>query len=143
MSVFKKDESMPVLSREEILAVDDIQIEQVPVPEWGGDVLVKGMTGSERDRFEAGVISFGGDKGKGEKIDMRDLRAKLCSKTICDEGGKLLFSQSDVKELSKKSAIALHRVFKVAQRLSGLTDDDMEELREGLEDRPFVDSAFD
>ena len=74
---------------------------------------------------------------------MRDLRAKLCSQTICDEDGKKLFTPADVKELSEKSALALQRVFEVAQRLSGLTEEDLEELGEGLEDSPFEGSAFD
>ena len=99
MGVFGKS---VILNREDILKVKDIQIEKVSVPEWGGEVFVKGMTGAERDRFEAGVISFGA-KSK-EKIDMRDLRAKLCSQTICDEDGKKLFTPADVKELSEKSA---------------------------------------
>jgi hypothetical protein len=33
-----------------------------------------------------------------------------------------------VEALGKKSAAALNRVFEVAQRLSGITDDDVEEL---------------
>lgn len=131
---------MSVLNREDILGADDILIEQVPVPEWGGDVFVKGMTGSERDLFESSVISV---SSKTEKVDMRDIRAKLCSKSICDEDGKKLFSTADVKELSQKSAVALQRVFLVAQRLSGITDDDVEELAEGLEDSPFGDSVSD
>jgi len=136
----KEKEVMPVLSRDEILAVDDITIELVDVPEWGGSVYVKGMTGSERDQFEASVISIDGDN---QRVDMRDIRAKLCSKSLCDEGGKNLFTPSDIKELSRKSAVALQRVFKIAQRLSGITDDDVEELAEGLKDSPFEDSALD
>ena len=140
MSVFKKDKVMPVLSRDEILAVDDIQIEKVDVPEWGGSVFVKGMTGAERDRFEAGIITVTGDDSK---INMINIRAKLCAETVCSEEGKKLFSRSDIKELSKKSAAALQRVFDVAQRLSGITDDDVEELAEGLEASPFEDSVSD
>ena len=138
MSIFEKDKVMPVLSRDDILAVDDIKIESMDVPEWGGSVFVRGMTGAERDQFESSIISIDGDN---QKVDMRDIRAKLCSKSICDEDGKKLFTPADIKELSKKSAVALQRVFKVAQRLSGITDDDVEELAEGLEDRPFVDSV--
>ena len=48
-----------------------------------------------------------------------------------------------IKALSEKSAAALQRVFEVAQRLSGITDDDVEELAEGLEDIPFEGSASD
>jgi len=131
---------MSVLNREDILGADDLIIERVSTPEWKGDTFVKGMTGAERDRFEAGIITV---DSKSEKVDMRDIRAKLCSETICDESGKKLFTQADVKALSQKSAAPLQRCFEVAQKLSGITDDDVEELAEGLEDRPFDDSALD
>ena len=140
MAVFKKDKSMPVLNRDDILAVDDILVELVEIPEWGGSVFVKGMTGAERDRFEAGIVTISGDDSK---VNMVDIRAKLCAATVCTEEGKKLFSPADIKELSKKSAVALQRVFKIAQRLSGITDGDVDELAGELEDRPFEDSAFD
>ena len=136
----KKNKNMPILDRDAILAASDIQTELVEVPEWGGSVFVKGMTGAERDRFESGIIAFG---DKSEKIDMRDLRAKLCSQTIVNDKGKKLFTAADIKALSNKSAVALQRVFEVAQRLSGLTEADIKELEEGLEDRPFGDSVSD
>ena len=74
---------------------------------------------------------------------MKDLRAKLCALTICDEKGERIFSTRDVKALTKKSASALQRVFSVAQQLSGITGDDLEELADGLKDRPFEDSVSD
>jgi len=130
---------MSVLKREEILSVSDIKLELVPVPEWGGDVWVKGMTGAERDKFEGSFVAL----GKSGKLDMSDLRAKLCSFTVCDKDGKLLFTGKDIKALSQKSAAALQRIFKVAQRLSGIGEEDVKELMEGLEKSPFEDSASD
>lgn len=129
-----------VLNREAILAVKDIQIESVKVPEWGGSVFVKGMTGAERDRFETEIVTISGEDAK---VDMRDIRAKLCVRAICDESGKRLFAPADIKALSKKSAKALQRVFKVAQRLSGISDDDVKELAGELEQRPFEGSPSD
>lgn len=128
------------LTAKEILAASDIEIERVEIPEWKGFIYVKGMTGAERDQYEADMVTA---KGPDEKrvIDMSDLRAKLGSMAICDEDGNRLFTEKDVRALTKKSAAALQRVFKVAQRLSGLSDEDLEELTEGLEKRPFVDSA--
>ena len=135
-----KEKDMPILGREAILQADDIVIEPVDVPEWGGTVLVKGMTGAERDRFELAMI----DKpGKSSKINLIDLRAKLCSLTIVNENGKLIFTPADIKELTNKSAAALQRVFEVARELSGIGDDDVKELTEGLEDSPFEGSPSD
>ena len=130
-----------MLSREEILNASDIQIELVHVPEWGGDVYVRGMSGAERDQFEATVISVG--VGSDRSVNLENIRAKLCAMTICDAEGKKYFSSSDIKDLSKKSAIALQRIFTVAQRLSGLTQTDIDELAEGLDKDPLEDSASD
>ena len=137
-----------ILKREDILAASDLVIELVSVPEWGGDVYVKGMTGAERDKFEGSIFraSVGKKAGKVSEVDrlnLSNVRAKLCSMTICDEDGKRLFTEKDVQALSQKSAAALQRVFVVAQRLSGITDEDIEELAEELEDNPFDDSASD
>ena len=138
--MFKSKVDMPILTRDGILQADDIVTEAVEVPEWGGTVLVKGMTGAERDRFELGMVE---NPGKSAKVNLADMRAKLCSLTIVNENGKLLFTPADIKALTKKSAAALQRVWEVARELSGLSDDDVEELTEGLKDSPFEDSPSD
>jgi hypothetical protein len=128
------------LNKQEILQADDVVKELVHVPEWGGDVYVKGMTGAERDKFEASIVKM---TGKEQTFNMTNFRAKLASMTICDEQGKRLFSDADIIELSNKSANALQRIFTVAQRLSGIGDNDVKELTEGLKANPTEDSASD
>ena len=135
----EKETKMKVLSRGDILKVDDIQIELVEVPEWDGSVYVKGMTGAERDDFETSIIQ---QRGKNHRVNMTNIRAKLVSKTTCDEKGAALFTGTDIKALGKKSALALQRVFDVAQRLSGITSDDIDELSEEQEN-PFDGSVSD
>jgi hypothetical protein len=125
---------MKILTRDEILAAVDVEKELVSVPEWGGDIYIKGMTGAERDKFEA---SFAQRKGKDVTYNMLNIRAKLASLTICDESGKRLFTEADVMALSQKSAVALQRVFAVAQKLSGFGDDEVKELAEGVKNDPF------
>lgn len=115
---------MAILNRKQILEADDIAVETVHIPEWGGDVLVRGLTGYERDQLERAVIEL-----KGKRAIIRDnIRAKMVSMSVVDEDGNLVFSESDIEALGKKSASALQRIFEVAQRLSGLTDIDVEEL---------------
>ena len=116
---------MAILSRDQILAAKDRPTETVSVPEWGGEVIVTGMTGSQRDSLEASVIDRNGRK---VKIDLKDLRAKVVARTMVGEDGKPLFDESDIAELGKKSAAALQRVYEVGQRLSGMSDTDVEEL---------------
>jgi len=131
---------MTVLNRDDILKVKDIAVEKVEVPAWGGSVFVKGMTGTERDAFESSIVQ---QRGKNASVNMANIRAKLASQTICNEAGERLFSDADVKALGAKSASALQLVFEVAQRLSGISGDDVEELAKELEDNPFDGSPTD
>lgn len=122
-----------LLSREAILAVPDLQSEVVNVPEWGGDVKVQGLTGAQRDAFEGSVML---GKGKDRDVNLKNLRAKLVALSIVDEKGARLFTDADVNALGAKSATALNRVFEVAQRLSGLTGEDVEALEKNSEGAP-------
>jgi hypothetical protein len=110
------------LTRDAILAAEDVKTEEVNVPEWGGSVLVRGMTGRERDEFEASMIVRAG----GQTVpDIRNGRAKLVARCVVGDDGQPLFTRDDVTALGEKSASALARVFDVASRLSGLTEDDV------------------
>lgn len=116
---------MEYLTKEAILQVEDLSAEDVEVPEWGGTVRVRGLTGTERDSFEAAIV--GRDPRKAA-FDMQNIRARLVAYSVVDGDGQRLFSEADIRALGEKSAVALQRVFEVAQRLSGLTAADVEEL---------------
>lgn len=122
-----------ILSKEAILSADDLEKELVEVPEWGGAVYVRALTGAERDAFEQSMVEMrtvrqGRRQETVREMRLQNIRARLCALTICDEEGNRLFTDADVQALGRKSASALNRVFQVAQRLSGLTDEDVEEL---------------
>ena len=129
---------MALLNKQAILDAQDIEIEEVRVPEWNGTVYVKGMSGLERDTFEASIVQ---QRGTSSKVNMVNIRAKLAAQTICDKDGVRMFTDKDVHALGKKSANALQRVFDVAQKLSGITGDDIDELAEELEVNPSDGSA--
>lgn len=114
-----------LLTREQILKAPDLKTAVVSVPEWGGDVMVWGLTGAERDSFEGSVLQ---GSGKNQKVNLQNLRAKLVALTVRDEDGKRLFNDEDIRALGQKSASALDRVYAKAQELAGLTDAAVEEL---------------
>lgn len=116
---------MAILTRDAILQAQDLSSEQVPVPEWGGEVLVRGLTGTERDAFEQSIAE---QKGKSVKMNLQNVRAKLVALTVVDGEGHRIFDDKDAGVLGKKSAVALNRVFEVAQKLSGLSPEDVDEL---------------
>jgi len=96
------------LTKEQIIGANDLTKEEVDVPEWGGSVIVRTMTGTERDRFEATII------GK----DQSNFRAALLSLCLIDDKGQRLFDNP--VELGKKSAAILDRLLGVANRLNGI-----------------------
>ena len=114
------------LSKEDILKAEDLGTEEVDVPEWGGSVLVRGMTGRERDAFEVSLMQTRPD-GK-RVMDPRNVRAKVVARCVVDDDGKLLFSDADVAALGDKSGAAVDRVYAVAARLSGISDEDQEAM---------------
>ena len=125
---------MAVLDRNAILEAKDLPTETVDVPEWGGQVIVRTLTGEERDQYETSMIEIVGEGTNREAIPKLDnLRATLCALTIVDSEGKRLFTTDDVVELGNKSAAALDRIYDVSRTLSGLSEEDMEELAEGLD----------
>ncbi len=129
-----------ILTREQILNATDMTTETVAVPEWGGSVLVRGLTGIERDRFEQDSVK---GKGSDARINLINMRARLVAASIVDEGGKRLFGSGDIELLGNKSAAALTRVFNVAQRLSGFTQDDIKELTQNFDEGQTGDSSSD
>src|SRR5215470_8579640 len=123
------------LSRDAILGASDIETESVPCPEWGGPVLIKGMTGAERDAFEAMIRKGGGE------VDLRNARARLLVRVIVNESGTRIFTDADAADLGKKSARVINRLYDAAAKLSGLADEDIAELEGNSEAAPSGDSS--
>jgi len=115
-----------LLSRDTILAVEDLEVEDLEVPEWKGTVRVRALTGAERDDYEASMHQ---QRGKNNYVrNLANVRAKLVVRCVVDEDGKRIFTDQDANALGKKSAAALDRIFEVAARLSRLSEEDVEEL---------------
>ena len=103
-----------VLDRDAILGAQDLPHEDVVVPEWGGTVRVRAMTGAERDKMISGLV------GEDGKPDMSNYRQRLLAATIIDESGAHLFTTDDMIAIGAKSATVLDRVFAAADRLNQL-----------------------
>lgn len=109
------------LTKEQILQADDLKYVDVPVPEWGGDVRVRIMTGRQRQQFQ---VAYMGKKGMDEVFMER-----LVMATAVNGDGESLFTEADLEELSKKSSIALNRIFEAAAHLNGMTQESVEEIK--------------
>lgn len=128
------------LSKDVILAKDDLIKEKVEIPEWGGYVFVRCLTGTERDDFESSLIS---QKGTSKSSNFKNLRAKLVALTVVDDEGNRIFTDADVPALGKKNAAILDMLFDKAQELSGFKKQDIEDLTKNSEATPGEDSSLD
>ena len=108
-----------MLDRKAIFAANDLDIQKVDVPEWGGEVGIRGLTARERDLFEASI---------GTSVNLDNLRARLVVLTLCDDDGERVLQDKDATALGKKNAQVVDRLFEVARRLSGMTGSDVKEL---------------
>ena len=134
---------MRVLTREQILGAQDIVTKHVEVPEWGGTVIVRGLTGKERDEWEDAMIVRSEKRGKNQPTQMtlHNIRAGLVARSIVDSEGNRVFSVKDIEQLATKSAAALDRVYTVAGQLSGVTDADVEDLAEDFSEGSDLDDS--
>ncbi|MFI0897062.1 hypothetical protein [Streptomyces sp. NPDC020983] len=115
------------LSRDAIIAAVDSRTETVPCPEWGGDVNIRSMTGAERDEYENGLRKKG-------QLDLRNARARLLVRVLVNENGTRIFADQDAMALGKKNAAVLERLYDVAARLSGMTDEAAEDAEGNSEE---------
>lgn len=118
------------LSKDDIFKADDLPVEDVDVPEWGGVVRVRGLTGKERDRFEFKMAAARKDPASAQ------VRAEIVGRCIVDEDGDRVFSDRDIDRLGDKSGEALDRVFEKVRELSGMGDDAVEEAAADLDPAP-------
>ena len=120
-----------MLNREAILSFQDRQVQKVHIPEWADDVYVRSLSGAERDAFEEGNLIRERNKKSGAMnydVRLQNAKVRLVILTLCDEQGNRLLEDSDEGVLAGKNAAAINRIYSVAASMSGITDEDLEEL---------------
>jgi len=117
--------------RSKILAAQDTSKEAVSVPEWGIDdglVFIKTLSAKDRDNWETSMVSVDMERKKVRKVNMANMRARLVVLTLVDVDGKRIFGDDDADQLGEKSAAVIARLFDVAQRVNGLSTEEVKAL---------------
>lgn len=109
------------LTKDQILAADDLGLLEVSVPEWGGSVFIRVMSVGERDAYE-------NDWMVNKTSGVENFRAKFVQKVLCNERGELLFSKAEIDQLAKKSAKVMSTLWEAAMKHNRLSESDVEEL---------------
>jgi hypothetical protein len=123
------------LSREALLGAIGCPEEPVAVVGLKAVVVMKGLTGEALDEYHQSITT-----GKGNKrdVNMANLRTKLLVRTIhiavpSSDGktftaGARMFADDDAAALGKIRGDVIGQLFPIAQKLSGLSDEEVEEL---------------
>lgn len=120
---------MPLATKDMFLSKDkELAFEDVPCPEFGKDIRVRvqEMSGQERDEYDSSLWTH---SSRGQKLNLSNATALLVSMSCINEDGSKMFDQSDVISIGKRNGSrVLKRIAAVAQRLSGITDEEIETL---------------
>ena len=106
-----------------------IEREALVVPELGGLIYVRGMSGKERDKFEEGLRVK-----KGKRVgqsDLRNFRALLAVRVIVDEKGERLLNDGDAELIGAMPAGVLDRIIAKCTELSGKAEEEIDDLGNG------------
>lgn len=112
-----------MLTKEQILARNDLPTEIVEIQEWGGSVKLRGLSAGEREALEQEVTNKQG------KVETKNLRAKLLVRSIVNENNEKIFTEADIDALNTKSSFVIDKLFLAAQRLNGMSNDAIEEMK--------------
>jgi hypothetical protein len=118
---------MALLNRDQILEAEDRKFEIVECPEWGGDVRLRSITGTQRDAYEQSLMQ---GNGSDRKMNLRNARVKLIVLCAVDETGRPLFTTEDLGALGRKNAAPIDRLFDACRKLSGMSAEDVDKMTE-------------
>lgn len=124
---------MDVLSKDALWQiVADVPTEMVEISDaYGrkaGHIKMRGLTGAELTEYQNGLTIR--TKDGRTRTNMRRAMAKLVLLCAINEDGSPYFEDTDLLKIDTMPAVTLMPLFEAAQKLCGLTDDDVKEMTE-------------
>jgi hypothetical protein len=108
------------LSKEQILAAEDLDTVIEPVPEWGGDVTLKMLSAKERINWEQEVFPNG-------VVDTEKFLTSLVARSLVDGSGARMFSDDELDALGAKNPAVIARLREAAAKLNKIGQTDQKE----------------
>ncbi len=108
--------------RDKILAAQDIPSEVVTIPEWGVDVLVRGMSAGDRITLMQNAFDQ-----TTQQVNMSIVYPDVVVACTYDPSSdEAIFTDEDKAAILAKSSAAVERLANVGLRLSGLGKDEQD-----------------
>ena len=136
---------MTLLNFDDIVASQDKEYQDVDVPEWGGTVRIATMSGEDRDRWELSMMQADDSSERGFKLNFDAYsRVRLVAMCLVDDNFNRIFvTKEQIEKLSQKSGKVMDLLYDVAQRVNGITDEDIDDLEKNSESAQNGDSGSD
>lgn len=115
---------MNALTRNQIIALDDLKPFDVEVPEWGGTIRLRGLSGTERQFVEDWYANHPEANGSRKSFE---LATHVIIKVAMDESGARLFQDDDFKTLMTKSGGVADALFSKILKASAMSTKEREE----------------
>lgn len=113
------------LTKERIRNAPDRKKQVVHIEEWGGDVLIIGMSSNARDRYEQSTLV---QRGANVTQNLEGVRVRMVIETTHTLDGQKMFTMDDAAWLAEKAGSATDKIFSIGRQLSGMSQADVEEI---------------
>jgi len=116
--------------RDQILASKGLGPVAVPCPEWGEGVVVHvhPLSADQRDALEEESTELAAASEYAPGAGRKRLHARAVVRAARDAEGKPVFRLEDVETLAQKDARVLDRLYRVVDRLSAVSEEEVEAL---------------
>jgi hypothetical protein len=113
--------------RDQILASKGLGPVAVPCPEWGEGVVVHvhPLTADQRDALEEESTELAAQAEFAPGAGRKRLHARAVVRAARDAEGKPIFRLEDVEALAAKDARVLDRLYRVVDRLSAVSEEEV------------------
>lgn len=123
--------------RDKILAAQDIPTEVVTIPEWGVDILVRGMSAGDRITLMQNAF----DQNT-QQVNMSIVYPDVVVACAHDPASnEPIFTEADKAAILAKSSAAVERLANVGLRLSGIGKDEQDAAGKDSSNSPNEDSS--
>lgn len=113
---------MAVDFRKRLLGANDVKVQPIEVPEWGGTWYVRVLSGRDRESFEEALAA---------EQRMKNFRIRFLILSLCDEDGTRVLTDADIDVLGERNSVVLNRVFEQAWTINAFTKEAVDALGEG------------
>lgn len=113
---------MAIDFRKRLIGANDVKVQPIEVPEWGGTYYVRVLSGKDRESFEEALSA---------EQRMKNFRLRFLVLSLCDEDGVRVLTDADIDLLGERNSVVLNRVFEQAWTINAFTKEAVDALGEG------------